>query len=317
MVAPLLIPSLIAAAPAVAGLFGKKKTSQVPLQTINQNAANEALLGFSRTGNFGDFKAGEEIPLGYGDYNATGIENQGLSSLQGLLSSGIPDQFRLGDDALRDLLDTSPGQIESQFNPFKAQTERQITDANTALKRNAGFTKNLYSTNTIQRLGDVQARGNETLTAELARLTNEALNRKERAIPLAYQSGQAQEGIAQGRIGSAMQYGGLTRQLNDASIKARDAELLRRRKELQLPIDAAVTVAGGNAQWGVPSVESSPFDDLLGLAGQIGGNYLGNELSMRQYQNYFGNNATPPPTSTYPTASSGYPYNFGNRLRLA
>lgn len=278
----------------ISGLLGggKKSTvTQVPLETPEQTAARKKLNEFSNTGVFGNFTAGADIPLGYGDYNTTGIENQGLSSLKGLLDSGLPSQFSLGDAALQDLLSTSPQQIEAQFNPFKTQVQRQITQSNRDLKRGAGFAGNLYSTNTIRGLGDIQARGNETLTAQLANLINEALNRRLQAIPLAYQSGTAQENILQNRLGTAFQYGGLTRNLNDASIKARDAELLRRRAELQLPIDAAKTVAGSNVQYGVPSVttqSASPFQSVLDMASQIGGTYLGNELFKKQFPMAFG-----------------------------
>lgn len=288
MVAPWVIPTAISTAATVGGsLLGKKKTSQVPLETPEQRYARQQLIKFSSTGKFGDFQAGEEVPLGYGDFDPTGIESDALGGLQGLLRSGIPGQFRMGDNALQSLLSTDPGQIEAQFNPFKTQVERQIRDSNTALKRNAAFTGNLYSTNTIKRLGDVQARGNETLTSELARLTNEALNRRERAIPLAYQSGTAQENITQNRLGAGFQYGGLARELNDRSIKARDAEILRRRQELQLPIDAARTVAGQNVPFGVPSIETSPYADLLKMVGNLGSQYLGNRMFMDQFKTMY------------------------------
>ena len=88
------------AAGVASSLLGKKKTSQVPLETPEQRAARKKLMGFADTGQFGDFKAGEEVPLGYGDYGVTGYETQGLSSLQQLLSESIPEQYRLGDDAL-------------------------------------------------------------------------------------------------------------------------------------------------------------------------------------------------------------------------
>lgn len=298
------------AASAVSGLFGKKKTKQEPFYSPQQLDAINRLLDFSKTGKYGDFQAGSEVPLGYGDFNTTDIENQGLSSLQNLISSGIPSQFKLGDDALASILNPDPNYIQSQFDPFKAQTERQIRDSETALKRGAGFAGNLYSTNTIKGLGDIQARGNETLTSELARLTDSALNRRLSAIPLAYQSAQAQEDINQGRIGSAFQYGGLTRQLNDASIKARDNELLRRRQELQLPIQAAQTVAGSSAPFGVPEVNSSPFNDILDLVGQIGGNYLGNEISQKQYARNF------PGKTPYSGQFSAPLPASGNKLRL-
>src|SRR3990167_6703954 len=104
---PALIAAGLTAAPAVIGAFGKKnKTEQVPLETPEQRAARQALLGFAQTGKFGDFKAGEEQNLGYGDFGPTGLEQTGLSSLQSLLQDGIPDQYRLGDEALQGFLQT-------------------------------------------------------------------------------------------------------------------------------------------------------------------------------------------------------------------
>lgn len=286
MVAPVIIAAGISALPAVAGLFGKKKSvNPSDYYTPQQLQAQSLLAQFASTGKFGDFTAGAPVDLGYGDYNPTGIEQQGLSSLQGLLSGGIPSQYQLGDQALQDLLATSPDQIASLFEPFKTQTQRQITQSNRDLKRASAFSGNLYSTDTIRRLGDIQARGNETLTSQLANLTNEALNRRLQAIPLAYQSAQGQESINLGRIQASQQFGGLTRQLNDASIKARDAEILRRRQELQLPISAAETIDGQEGR-SFPDVSQSPYQQLLGQVGQIGGQYLGNELFMNQYKRF-------------------------------
>ncbi|MBL0360414.1 MAG: hypothetical protein IPP70_05035, partial [Elusimicrobia bacterium] len=182
------------------------------------------------------------------------------------------------DDALQAYLATDPTDVSAQFDPFKQQTERQIADSNRALKRNAGFAGGLYSTNTIRQLGDIQARGNETLTSELARLTDSALNRRLQAIPLAYQSAEAKRNAAIQNVAASQQYGSLTRKLNDAAIKARDAELLRRRQELQLPIQAAQSVAGQSSQFGVPSVTTSPYQDLMKMIGQVGGSYLSNKL---------------------------------------
>lgn len=259
------------------GILTKKKTMITEPPEVTQ--ARQMLADYSKTGKWGDFQAGAEVPLGYGDYNTTAIENQGLSSLQSLLQSGIPDQYRMGDEAIQRILNQGPQDVAAQFDPFKAQVSRQTRDATNAAKRNSSFMGSLYSTNTIKSLGDVQARGNETLTSELARLTDQALQRdmqsKLQAIPLAFQSGSSQENIAQNRIGSAMQYGGLTRQLNDASIKARDAELLRRRQELQLPIQAATNVSGSN--YSMP-VQYSPYQDLLNLVGQIGGKVVGQQM---------------------------------------
>lgn len=276
-----------AVASALISNMGKKKQEQVPLETPEQRAARLKLMDFSNTGKLGDFTAGAEVPLGYGDYGMTKIEGQGQTALQNLLKSGLPSQYSVGDNALMDYLKTNPTDVSAQYDPFKAQVNRQIKESNRALKRNAGVAGNLYSTDTIRGLGDIQARGNETLTSQLANLTNESLNRRLQAIPLAYQSGEAQQAAILNQIGASQQYGGLARQLNDASIKARDAELLRRRQELQLPIQAAQTVSGQTANYGVPSITTNPYGALLGLIGQIGGSYLANKNSNQNAMRYY------------------------------
>lgn len=272
-VAPTVLSSLIGS---------KSKTQeQVPLETPEQAAARRKLMGFANTGTFGDFTAGADAGVGYGNYDMTAPEQSGMSSLQSLLSSGIPDQYRMGDAALQDLLATSPQQIEAQFQPVKDQVARSIRDSNTALKRNAGFAGNLYSTDTIRGLGDIEARGNETLTAQLANLTNDALNRRLQAIPLAYQSAQAQQQDQINRVQASQQFGSLTRNLNNAAVEERNAEILRRRQELQLPIQAAQTVAGQSSNYGVPSIttqQESPYQNVLNMASNIGGQYLYNSM---------------------------------------
>jgi hypothetical protein len=251
------------------------------LETPEQKAAREMLMQFASTGKFGNFTAGEAVPLGYGDFNATGYEQQGLTELQDLLRNGIPEQYRVSDEAIRGLMDTSEAGLDKQFQPYKALAERSIREGNAAVKRGAGFAGNLYSTDTIRNLGDVQARGNETMSAELARLSEGALNRKLSATGLAMQSAQAKEAAALSRVAASQEYGSLTRRLNDASIQARDAELLRRREELKLPITAATSVAGTPANFGVKSVETSPYQELLQMVGQIGGQYLGSYAGAR------------------------------------
>jgi hypothetical protein len=181
----------------------------------------------------------------------------------------------MGDEALKSYLATNPADVSAQFNPFAAATDRQIRDSNAALKRSAGYAGNLYSTATVKGLGDIQARGNETKAQQLASLTDAALGRRLQAIPLAYQAGGAEQAAQLGQIAASQQYGDLTRSLNDQAIKARDAELLRRRSELQMPIQAAESVSGTPVPFGVPSVTTSPYQDLLKMVGQVGGTALG------------------------------------------
>lgn len=245
------------------GLKPKKTTQdQVPLETDEQRQARQKLAQFFNTGQFGDFRAGQDIGLELGDFNPTQSETQGVGVVNDLLGT-VPEQYRLGDDALRDLLQTSPAAIESQFSPFRDQVNRQLRESTDALKRNSAFARNLYSTNTVERLGDVQARGNETLASELARLTDQALNRRAAAIPLAYNA-------AQRKLDDAFQYGSRIRDLNNERIQARDRELLRRREELQLPINTASTIMNSNVNFGVPSVTTSTPSTLMQLLQTLG-----------------------------------------------
>lgn len=290
---PIITASLISGGAGLLGglLGGKNKDySQIPLETPEQTRARQMLNNFAQSGVFGDFTAGQDLGLGLGDYNMTDAEKSGQSSLMSLLQSGLPSQYALGDNALKDILGGSMDQVRAQFDPFQTQVQRQIKDSTNSAKRSLGYAGNLYSTKAIRDIGDIEARGNETLTAQLANLTNEALNRRLQAIPLAYQSAQNQEATTLGRIGAASTYGSLARTLNDSKIKARDAEILRRRQELQLPIQAAQSVIGSSPNFGVPNVsvpQTSPFQGVLDMAGSLGGQYLGNELFMRQYKNLY------------------------------
>ena len=259
----------MAGASVVGGLLSKNKQEQTPQETPEQLAARKAMLEYARTGKFGGFTAGEDIGLGYGDWGVTGTETQGLSAIQ-------------------DLLNTSDEALEKQSSGYRGLMQRRIRESGDAFKRGMGsMVGGLYSTSTVRGLGDIEARGNETISAELGNLANAALDRKLSAA------------------GAAMQYGGLARNLNNASVAERNQELLRRRQELQLPIQALSGIAGsGSVPYGVNSVQTSPYQNLLNMAGQIGGNYIGNELYMKQYRRYF-SNQTPNPEVPYTAGTSG------------
>lgn len=257
-------------------LPGGEKQEQMALETPEQKAARAKLMDFANTGKFGDFTAGADVGVGKGaDYRMTGYDDQSMTELQRLLSSGIPSQYKMGDDALRSILDGSQENMDKQFSAFNTGTDRAMREAGANLKRGAGFAGNLYSTGTIRNLGDIEARGFESKTGKLAELTNQAMDRRLAAVPLAYQSAESQTSNSINRIAAAQNYGSLARDLNNKMVAARDAEILRRRTELQLPIDAAKTVAGSGSNFGVPSVQApSPYSDLLGMVGQLGGMYM-------------------------------------------
>lgn len=284
---PVLGAALITGGAGLLGGLGGTQTAtagNIALETPEQKAARQKLLGFAETGVFGEFEAGAEVPLEFGQFDPTGAEATGLTKLDELLAADLPEEFQLGREALRDVLETDPAKIEAQFDPFKARARREIKEAEDALKRGAGFASNLFSSDTISKLGDVQTRGAEVLTSELARLVNEQANRRAAAIPTAFLAGEARQAQEFAEIEASQRFGSLTRLLNTQAKQLRDAEVLRRRGELLLPIEAAKAVAGAPTFGAAPqTVTRSPFQDLLNLTGQIGGQFLSNELFKRQF----------------------------------
>lgn len=262
-----------AAAKGLEQLFPGQTASNQPFLTDAQRRAQKIAGDFAETGQFtGGRTVGENVGVGGGDFGVTGSERTGLTRLQDLLDSGIPESFQLGEGALQDFLQTSPQAIESQFQPFLDQQARAKGESIDALKRNAAFTGNLFSTDTIQGLGDVEARFNETAASKLAALIDSERTRRLSAATASIGAGQARQGAELGLVGASQDFGGLTRQLNDAEIRRRDEEILRRRSEALLPINTAVSLAGQRAEFGVPSVTVSPFQELIsGLGKSVGG----------------------------------------------
>lgn len=255
------------------GMLGKKdKVSQEAMLTPEQKAMMAKLSGFAETGQFGDFKAGAEVPIQYMDARATGAEEQSLSALQNLLSTGIPEQYKLSSDMLKQYASADPF---GGYQTFSDMTDREIAKASAGVKRSAGFAGNLYSTDTVKKLGDVEGQGVSAKAAELARLTDRGMDRKLSAAQLALQAGESEQGARIGQIDAAQRYGSVIRNLNNAAMAERNNELLRRRQELLLPIDAAKSVLGKGVEYGVPSVETSPYADLMNMVGQIGGTAIG------------------------------------------
>jgi len=280
---------------AIVGGFGrrkKKKTSQEIMESPEQRAARQQLSQFGRTGEFGGLTAGQDLNQTMGSYDMTSLENQGTASLANLIGSGQPGEFDMASASLRDLMDTSEAGIEKMFSPFSNLADRSTMEASDAARRNAAFSGNLYSTDTMRNLGNVAVRGQENKLASLAGLTNDAMNRKLSATGQAVNLGNARENTEQNRIGSAFQYGGLQRQLEDQKFKEQYAETLRKRDEIfGTQLGAVKGVAGNNSQFGVPSVETAkpnPWMDFLNLAAQGGSRYMASRSGRPSGGTYYG-----------------------------
>ena len=312
--------------------------TQGPLETPERRQARQNLLGFAETGQFGGFEvgaplqgftpgselegftpgealpgfeAGEQFGGPLGSFDPTSQESAGLENLQTLLASGRPELLGIASGTLSDLLSgdrfdpTAPG---GEFQGFKEGVTRETQEAVDRAKREAAFSKNLFSKSTIEGIGDIQAKSSEALTRELGRLSSEFTGRKLSAVPLALQAARAEEDINLGRIGASQEFGGLERILGDVEARReleefqrtrgeKQADLLRRRGETAVdatrrrgekkeealriraeektPLEVLSTILGTPTQFGVESLtlpggKSTAEELLLALAPGFG-----------------------------------------------
>lgn len=247
---------------------GYDTTAQVPLETPEQRMARQMLLKYATSGQIGGITAGQDAGITPGDYSMTGTEQTGLGQLNDYITSALPEGYGMANESIRGLLDTSTSGLDAMFSPFKAIAEREQREAESSAKRSAASFGNLYSTDTVRRLGDVSAKTNESKLATLSGLTNDALNRRVSATGLAQTSGTLEENSKRNRISDAMQFGSLQRDLNNQKVQEANAEKLRRRQEIMGQLDSASAVSGAPVQFGVPEIKTprpNPYMDFLQL----------------------------------------------------
>lgn len=269
MVAPAIIAGGIAAGGSIlSGLLGSKKVKQPP----EIKAAMQALTDFYRTGKLGDYTAGEAYGGEFGDFNPTDIEQQGLGRLSSLVSSGRPEIFDSGTTALNNLLtgdQFDPYSPTGEFASFKTNVEKNLDEGARRIKRNAAFGKSLYSTRTIESLGDLEEEGQNQLTGKLASLYDTYAQRKIAGIPLAFQAATAQQGLDLAPIEASQTYGSLTRNLNTSRLSSTYNDFLRQRQEQGQRVNAAGAILGSNVG---PDSLSMPnaFSGVLNQVGSAG-----------------------------------------------
>jgi len=249
---------------------GSSTVDQVPLETPEQAAARKGLLNFAQTGTYGNYTAGTPYEGSLGDFGISALEQSGLDFLGGRTGSG--------DATLNDLLTTDkydPLKQGGVYDQLRGRIQRGTREATDAYKRSSAFSGNLYSTDANRGLADVQARGAENEAVTMASLFDNYVGRKLSAAPV-------QEGIIRGRTQDAFTYGGLPRSLNNQEAQAQYAEFQRQRGEKQGQIGALSSVAGQNANFGVPSVSipnDNPWMSVMNLLAQFGGKAVGTAMA--------------------------------------
>jgi len=298
MVAPLVVPAIMAGASIAGSLLSKGKKQKIPSQVTD---AWDQLIKYGNTGKLGNYQAGADYGGPLGNFDMTGVEQQGKSKLEELLASGNPDMFNAGTGELNKILTTdtyNPYSDTGLYNGFAQSVDRATREGTQGLKRASAFSGNLYSKDLVKRMGDLQEQGQQQKSNRLAELYDAFVQRRLSAAPMAIQAGQAQESMNQGRIASAYQYGGLERTLADNQAKMSYADFLRKQQEQQGQIGALQSVAGGYPS---PTYNASPFEGVLSMLGTVGAQGIAN---------YFGGQSGGSKTPMRP--GTNVPYSYGN-----
>lgn len=251
---------------------GKESVTQVPLRTPEQEAAQKGLLDFAKTGTYGGYTAGTPYTGSLGDFGLSSLEGAGLNVLDERLTQG-----GAGENFLNRLISTDefdPLKEGGAYDALQGRIDRSIREASDAAKRNAGFAGSLYSTDTIRKLGDVQAKGVETKAATLASLYDNYMGRKTAAAPTF-------SNIRRQNVSDAFAYGGVPRNLRTAEAQAKYGEFQRQQGEKATQVNALTSLAGMNTPYGVPTVsvpKNNPWMNVMSLLSQFGGRAVGSYL---------------------------------------
>lgn len=285
------IASFAAGGPLGYGIYkaasggGTNDVTQVPLRTPEEEEAQKALLEFSKTGVNGNYKAGEAYTGSLGDFATSALEKAAQAKVAARLgTAGTGTNLAASDQVLNDLLTTdkyNPLNQGGVYDAVSGSIDRATREATGAAKRGAAFAGNLYSTDTVQKLGDVQAKGVETKATTLANLYQNYVQQKLGGVGQAYSNAGAVDSMERGAISDAFSAGSLDRNLNTAKDQSAYLEFQRQRGEQQGQIGALTSVANKNTPYGVPSVsvpKDNPWLTVMDLLAQFGGKAIGGKV---------------------------------------
>lgn len=221
-----------------------------------------------------------------GNYDKSAMESAGQNRLMGLMGSAMPQlggTYATGENALNQLIGGNyydPMNDGGAFKGFKQSLMRELGESKARTKRDAAVGGNLYSTNTVNKIGDLEAQAMNSLTNKTGELYDTYIGRRINAIPQAINAGlqrgqfeQGNEGLNMNRIGAAMQYGGLDRTLADSRAKDAYNNFLRNRESR---IGALGTALGTKAtDTVVPTYQQSPWQNMFNTGLNLGTNMMG------------------------------------------
>lgn len=179
----------------------------------------------------------------------------GMSNIQSFLQNTINGSYDPN---------TSP-----QYAAYRDQANYNNQQAIKNTQANLGAAGKFFSSEAIQKYGDINAQTAMGLNTENANLANDERNRQMSAVGPASQIEQFIQNMPLNKASAALQYGAIPQQLDQSNLEAQYQDFLRQQKELGGVVNVAESGAGGAGLNGYyPKQTPSLFSQLSPMLGQ-------------------------------------------------
>ncbi len=257
------------------GFFGSKKTKTKPLWWPGQFSAISGLLETSLPG------AKERLSLAgtpyRGDLSApmTDIEKSGLDTLEGWMGSDLPSQdplFGLGRQEYErtlggDYYDPAQSQYWLAYN---TALDRALQEARDRLAARTSARDAFYSGGRVAGEAELEEEAMNQRALVLAELMERERERRLGAIPGMLDFLGKEELYPLGRVAASQEYGGLEREIEQASLDRQYNEYIRQMTDLGIPLETAMMLATYKPDW-TTKTSGGEFWDLLNPIASLGG----------------------------------------------
>ena len=195
----------------------------------------------------------------------SGFEGRGLDQfLSQYLNEGVSGQT--GD--VRNLLNQT---ITGGFDPGTSQYYQALRNASQYNRGQAirdtnadlGARGKYFSSEAVNKYGDINAQTANTLNLSMAELANQERNRSMSAVPQALGLEQFLAGIPLQKATAAMGLGALPRELEQADMEQRYQDWKRQQGELGQVINASQGVSQTQMQQTAPAYKPSTFESFI------------------------------------------------------
>lgn len=216
-------------------------------------------------GKYLEGKIGEGLPAWEGGFTAplTGIEQAGQGLLSQYVTGGPGEAGQAGLGSFLSMMNVDPKQLEAEYMKYQAPAEQRYLKENLipTFKESMVPGGTLRSTGTERGIGDIISRFGEGQLGRIGESIEAARGRAAGLIPQTGMMAGIEGGVPQ--IEAAMQYGQLSRMVEQAELNAQIQEFVRTTPELSPLMNRMLEYLGISTQAAfLDPAQASPFMQL-------------------------------------------------------